>query len=754
METVQQQQLWPFSVASVVEDMIQENIGARPRDVDLVASRKAEEASLRRYEAAGWLRKTAGVVGGKDLPAEPSEEEFRLGLRSGIILCTVLNKVQPGAVTKVVEGPGDSVEVPDGAALSAFQYFENVRNFLVAVEEMGIPNFEASDLEQGGKSARVVSCILALKSYSEWKQSGGVGTWKYGGNLKPSSCGGGKPFMRKNSEPFTSSFSRMSSGDPSSSFDEQFHDLIEAGGASRSLNMLVRTVLSNRKQEEIPNIVESMLNKVMEEFDRRLVSHNEQMKIAAKDMEESSPGMPLSRTSSDTRMEEDSSTQIKTEECCSYEGTPHEEPRDQLLKQQVLVERQQKDIKELKLTLHCTKEGMHFLQMKYLEEFNNLGKHLHGLAHAASGYQRVLEENRKLYNQVQDLKGNIRVYCRVRPFLTGQPNRFGAVDRLDEGSITIITPSKYGKEGRKSFSFNKSENVLPSIQLTFLLLFLTPVANLKAALAMKEGESENSQHSRSSTPERLKRKPGLPFSYSWHSESSITNGHSQMEDGNAEARNHCSSLPRRRSLDPQDLILYSPTWSSAGSPALSGKEDDKESVSGDWVDKVMVNRLDAARRDENPAGQWEVDSRQLPGMFYQIHARDPSKIYPEQPYKSPPNTKDSQEYDAQRSRFEMASTDDSDELEAATSDSSEPDLLWQSNIPRMTSLPNPNVLGSKIKKTTNPRGFKSTGTSRSLIPSLIPSPSRKLPNGASPGLNKPGRQLVSADGKRKTGHAK
>ncbi|KAB5556180.1 hypothetical protein DKX38_007089 [Salix brachista] len=1024
METEQQQQLWPFSVASVVEDMIQENIGARPRDVDLVASRKAEEASLRRYEAAGWLRKTAGVVGGKDLPAEPSEEEFRLGLRSGIILCTVLNKVQPGAVPKVVEGPGDSVEVPDGAALSAFQYFENVRNFLVAVEEMGIPNFEASDLEQGGKSARVVSCILALKSYSEWKQSGGIGTWKYGGNLKPSSCGGGKPFMRKNSEPFTSSFSRMSSGDPSS-FDEQFHDLIEAGGASRSLNMLVRTVLSNRKQEEIPNIVESMLNKVMEEFDRRLVSHNEQMKTAAKDMEESSPGMPLSRTSSDTRMEEDSSTQIKTEECCSYEGTPHEEPRDQLLKQQVLVERQQKDIKELKLTLHCTKEGMHFLQIKYLEEFNNLGKHLHGLAHAASGYQRVLEENRKLYNQVQDLKGNIRVYCRVRPFLTGQPNRFGAVDRIDEGNITIITPSKYGKEGRKSFSFNKvfgplatQEEVFAdtqplirsvldgynvcifaygqtgsgktytmtgpkdlteeslgvnyralsdlfllsdqrkevicydiSVQMleiyneqvrdllatdeirnssqnginvpdaslvsvsspsdvlnlmnigqrnravsatamndrssrshscltvhvqgrdltsgavlrgsmhlvdlagservdksevtgdrlkeaqhinkslsalgdviaslaqknshvpyrnskltqllqdslggqakTLMFVHISPeadahgetistlkfaervatvelgaarvnkdgsevkelkeqVASLKAALAMKEGESENSQHSRSSTPERLKRKPGLPFSYSWHSESSITNGHSQMEDGNAEVRNHYSSIPRRRSLDPQDLIIYSPPWSSAGSPALSGKEDDKESVSGDWVDKVMVNRLDAARRDENPAGQWEVDSRQLPGMFYQIHARDPSKIYPEQPYKSPPNTKDSQEYDAQRSKFEIASTDDSDELEAATSDSSEPDLLWQSNIPRMTSLPNPNVLGSKTKKTTIPRGFKSTGT-RSLIPSLIPSPSRKLPNGASPGLNKPGRQLVSADGKRKTGHAK
>lgn len=58
-------------------------------------------AAVRRFEAAEWLRKLIGVVGAKDLPAEPSEEEFLLGLRSGIILCTVLNKVQPGAVPKV-----------------------------------------------------------------------------------------------------------------------------------------------------------------------------------------------------------------------------------------------------------------------------------------------------------------------------------------------------------------------------------------------------------------------------------------------------------------------------------------------------------------------------------------------------------------------------------------------------------------------------------------------------------------------------
>lgn len=49
---------------------------------------------------------------------------------------------------QVVESPSDAALIPDGAALSAYQYFENVRNFLVAVQERGIPTFEASDLEQ------------------------------------------------------------------------------------------------------------------------------------------------------------------------------------------------------------------------------------------------------------------------------------------------------------------------------------------------------------------------------------------------------------------------------------------------------------------------------------------------------------------------------------------------------------------------------------------------------------------------------
>ncbi|KAE8733395.1 Kinesin-4 [Hibiscus syriacus] len=478
------------SLKSVFEDVLQEK-RSRTSDVNL-DSRKFDEASLRRNEAAGWLRKTIGVVGGKDLPAEPSEEEFRYALRSGIILCTALNNIKPGSVPKVVEGPCDSVTVPDGAALSAFQYFENVRNFLVAIEEMGIPTFEASDLEQGGKSSRLVNCVLALKSYSEWKQNGGIGSWKYSANAKPSCFG-----ARKTSEPFMTSVSTTTL--PSDSSSEQSESIEE--GSGNSFGVLVRAALSDKRQEEIPMIVETMINKVSEEFDRRLATYSELIKISAKAKEESVTDISLSRTvsfdekarvvevkasaeevlkagvvevnaSTEEMVEDDESSSIGSEgkeicedesssigserkETCDDKSDTNEELVQYVLRQQALVGQQRRFIEELKHCLYSTKASVQALQMTYQEEVFNLGKHLVSLANAASGYQRVLEENRKLYNQVQDLKGNIRVYCRIRPMMPGQSNTLCSIDHIDERTVTILTHSKNGKEARKSYTFNK-----------------------------------------------------------------------------------------------------------------------------------------------------------------------------------------------------------------------------------------------------------------------------------------------------------
>ncbi|KAL0387376.1 UNVERIFIED_CONTAM: Kinesin-like protein KIN-14I [Sesamum radiatum] len=303
-----------FNVASMVENLLQQH-GKRLHDIDF-ASRKAQEASLRRYEAAGWLRKMVGVVAGKDLPAEPSEEHFRVGLRSGTIFCNVLNKVHPGAVAKVVEAPSDTVIIPN----------ENLRNFLAAIEEMGIPTFE------GGKSSRIVNCILALRSYHEWKQCGGNGLWKFSGSTKGPSAG--KQMDRKNSDPLVNSISRTSTGenlDSLSSGENSCGDLLEdfdEVDTSNTLQILIRELLSDKTREDIPVIVEQMLTRVVEEFDRRLASLKEQVRTTSQE-----EGVPSSHETRDieipNEMEEESCSEMEIpnemkEESCSEMETPND----------------------------------------------------------------------------------------------------------------------------------------------------------------------------------------------------------------------------------------------------------------------------------------------------------------------------------------------------------------------------------------------------------------------------------------------
>ncbi|KAG6501445.1 hypothetical protein ZIOFF_041326 [Zingiber officinale] len=454
--------------APVVEDGLKQH-GARMCYIDL-ASRKEEQAAMRRYEAAAWLRRMVGVVGAKDLPEEPTEEEFRLALRNGIVLCNVLNKVKPGAVPKVIEAPVVSASQPDGAAvLSAFQYFENLRNFLDALEELGLPTFEASDLEQachlGGKGSRVVNSILALKSFDE-KQVCRSGSSKSGGTMKPSSTG--KHFVRRNSEPFMNSIIRSQTIQDGGSLEQNLNiDFsIESSEMtiSPSVSMLVRNLLSDKKAEEVPlmKVIDEMgsLYEASNSTEIQSTACENKVKVIDKigSLYDASNSPQVQNTWSENKMLESESTYTCLRgEDFTMSLRDQEKTKEKLQKQGLLVEKQKREIHELKNSLLSTRESVELIKTQYSEEVSKLGKHMQIITHAASGYQKVLEENRKLYNQVQDLKGNIRVYCRVRPFLPGKSsNNLTTVDHIDDGNITISTPAKYGKEGHKSFSFNKT----------------------------------------------------------------------------------------------------------------------------------------------------------------------------------------------------------------------------------------------------------------------------------------------------------
>lgn len=651
-----------------------EDMTSMGEDVD-VAYETNEEDLTNRNEAASWVRKRAGVVAAKDLPAEPSEEAFRLGLQSGMILCNILNKIKPRAVPKVVNAPSAVTTTPDEEAQSA--YYENISNFLTAVEEIGLPTFDLYDLDEGADFSRVVNTILALRAYSE------TGARKFLWNSKASSIG--RSFVRRNSESALNAISRTHSLS-----SDRLLDMTSQSGDGNDLNeesdsghlyMIVCDLLEDREEEDIPMIVENIVNKVSEEFESRLgektkkVSGNtlsttavvkeqatenikkedyeatkqeedikreeadraakEQERIkrekellelqekarkieedekAAKEQERIEREKELLAIQEETRKQDEAAKEQERinkekellalqEEARKQEEAAKEQERlrrekeeketaerikreqeekekaerikrekeekekarklererikqekklkaqeekmrkkeeararkeqeriqrqkelqalrekakeeelsakelerlnieKELLeeeerlrqqeeeqeriereieqqramkkeeykrrmeeynkynvnteKRQELTAQQDKELQELRSTVSAAKTDVRSMQQNCQEEADNLGTHAHTICHAAAGYNKVLEENRKLYNQVQDLKGNIRVYCRIRPFLPGQENNVTSVDYTDDETVAIIIPTKSGREGRKASMFNK-----------------------------------------------------------------------------------------------------------------------------------------------------------------------------------------------------------------------------------------------------------------------------------------------------------
>ncbi|KAL3632035.1 hypothetical protein CASFOL_025019 [Castilleja foliolosa] len=75
------------------------------------------------------------------------------------------------------------------------------------------------------------------------------------------------------------------------------------------------------------------------------------------------------------------------------------------------------------------------------------------MSNAVLGYHQAVKENRNLYNMVQDLKGNIRVYCRIRPTINSEVQN--VIDFIGkDGSLVVMDPKPL-KDGKKVFQFNQ-----------------------------------------------------------------------------------------------------------------------------------------------------------------------------------------------------------------------------------------------------------------------------------------------------------
>uniref|UniRef100_A0A3B5L0X5 Calponin-homology (CH) domain-containing protein n=1 Tax=Xiphophorus couchianus TaxID=32473 RepID=A0A3B5L0X5_9TELE len=93
-----------------------------------------------------WIEDVTGMAIG---------ENFQKGLKDGVILCELINKLQPGTVKKI-----------NHSQLN-WHKLENLGNFIKAILTYGLKPtdiFEANDLFENGNMTQVQTTLLALAS--------------------------------------------------------------------------------------------------------------------------------------------------------------------------------------------------------------------------------------------------------------------------------------------------------------------------------------------------------------------------------------------------------------------------------------------------------------------------------------------------------------------------------------------------------------------------------------------------------------
>lgn len=91
-------------------------------------------------------------------------EGYEEGLKDGVVLCRVMNKLQPGAIAKINTSGGQ------------FKLMENITNFQKAIQAYGVPKidlFQTVDLWEHKDISAVTSTLFALGrttyNHPEWK---------------------------------------------------------------------------------------------------------------------------------------------------------------------------------------------------------------------------------------------------------------------------------------------------------------------------------------------------------------------------------------------------------------------------------------------------------------------------------------------------------------------------------------------------------------------------------------------------------
>ncbi|KAF8058396.1 hypothetical protein N665_1246s0016 [Sinapis alba] len=475
-----------------------------------------------------WLNQTLPYL---NLPLEASEDELRVCLRDGTVLCSLLNQLSPGSMRM-----GGSFEPA----------YVKIERFLTAMDEMSLPRFEVSDIEQGD----MVPVLQSLKALKASFSDGGFDKNSLCARRRWSlpedhtdSTGDDRNFIdgfqsKEESEidisdakisellksnslrnaPTRSLFDMLDklldesvkkmNGHVSSAMasllsalvqvieqrisnqadnlknqnilfrirEEKYRSRIKvletlAAGTSQENEIvtncmehikLEKTRIEERERAEEKDVVH--LKREKERTDAEIRKLKQELKVVKETHENQWLELEVKAQNSKVELEKrlkdaelqvaDSTRKVKElEKLCQSKSQKWKKKE---CTYQSFINNQYGALQDLNATSVSIKHEVLRTQKKYFEDLNYYGLKLKGVADAAKNYHVVLEENRRLYNEVQELKGNIRVYCRIRPFLPGQNSRQTSIEYIGEnGELVVANPFKLGKDTHRLFKFNK-----------------------------------------------------------------------------------------------------------------------------------------------------------------------------------------------------------------------------------------------------------------------------------------------------------
>lgn len=400
------------------------------------SSRPKVDQNDKRRMAAMFVREFAGI----EVPHE-TDYEFRSRFTDGVILCKILNSLFPNSISKVIE-TDDWDSQTNSKVKQETQSKENIGKFLDAWRQvtetyrLGTKaRFSYSDLSTGDsweERPGVVDCLLQLKNLWERGYPVNAGT----SSRAPATSPG---------------LSRRLSGSNGSVTQNVTSQILEQVTES------VKAATSGSVSEALDaTSLELVLNGVTKGFEKRLFD----ARVAYADLERQFNDQKYSLMEEiktlTTRVEELEATSFNPE----LQAELEKRLADALQQVGGLKDEVQRLQSQLAISeLHHQKEGQ--LSEALLERERQLEEFAQRIEEGRANMQRIKTENKRLYNSVQDLKGAIRIFCRVRPVGATGDFSSSCVNVASETELTLYDPNPE-KPKRTMFKFDNVFN--PDVQ--------------------------------------------------------------------------------------------------------------------------------------------------------------------------------------------------------------------------------------------------------------------------------------------------